>query len=247
MKKAVFIFMCFISISLFAQNKLESIMVEPPKFSAESANTEIKGQSIHAFIEREIELPAKLNVYEDEGIVGIQFTVEPDGTLSNYTVINNVSKTCNDAVIQCLKRTNGLWSPGKVNGKDASMEKVIFVKFDLIGNASHREIALRQLKNGFRSYLGGMEIKNNPLLTDKRKQVKTERKMKRSISMFNQCMKYEPGDPSALFWQAKAYEEMGNNVQSKVKLDSYLEMVNAGAIEQQIIADETLAYITIKK
>jgi len=254
MKKVMYLMMmCFVSVGLMAQQEtveMADLKVEPPKFNVNGLSevtVSSRNLPVNRFIEQELYLPEALTLYQDEGIVAIQFTINADGRVSNFEVKNHVSELTDNAVIECLEKTDGMWIPGKVDGEYASMEKLVFVKFDVIGNPSHLEIAQNYFTNGVRHFTTAMILGDNLFLKDSRKTKKTERQLNRAFSNLDLALKYAPDDISVLFWQAKVFEQQGKTEQMNEKLDKYLELVQVNHYEQQLDSGVELAVIVKKR
>lgn len=250
MKKVGFMmWMCFVFIGLMAQQKtveMADLKVEPPKFDKNGlveVSVESQKSSINRFIEQELEVAEQLSLYRDEGIVAVQFTIAADGTVSNFEVKNHVSALTDNAVIECLRKTDGMWIPGKVAGEYTPMEKLVFVKFDVIGNPSHIEMAQSYFSQGVRHFNTAMVLDENVFLTEKRKIRKTERQLSKAYTNLDLALKYAPDDISVLFWQAKIYEQQGEIEQMNDKLDKYLELVQVNHSVDELATGNELAVI----
>ena len=252
MKRVLLILLgCLLGISLLAQEdkarQLKETKVEPPRFEKPMEYEEveiIKPSPICYYIQEELIYPEVTGGYQNEGIVGVEFTVEPDGTLSNFIVTNPVSPELDWAVIECLKGTDDLWIPGKVNGKNASMQKLVYVKFDVLGNPTHTEMAMH-------FYLSGTDIYQRALArTDEhstRANRKAKRGFKRTMNALDQALRYSPEDPSVIFWQAATYGQQGNQDMMNKKLDRYLEIINATGFQRVPEEELEIAVITRTK
>jgi len=253
MKKVMFMMlMCFVSIGLLAQQKsveMADLKVEPPKFDKNGlveVRVESQKSSVNRFIEQELELSEELSLYQDEGIVGVQFTIAADGTVSNFEVKNHVSVLTDNAVIECLAKTDGMWIPGKVEGEFTSMEKLVFVKFDVIGNPSHIEIAQDYFSRGVRHFNTALILDENVFLAEKKKIRKTDRLLSKAFNNLDLALKYAPDDISVLFWQAKIYEKQGKTEQMNDKLEKYQELVRVNYFADEVAAGNELAVIQRK-
>jgi len=250
MKKVVLMMvMCFTFIGLMAQQKtveMADLKVEPPKFQETKLN-QVKElnqkSSINRFIERELELSEPLALYRDEGIVAVQFSVAADGSVSDFEIKNHVSFVTDYAVIDCLRKTNGMWIPGKVAGEYTSMEKLVFVKFDVIGNPSHIEIAQRYFSKGVRHFNTALMLDESLYLAEKQKNRKANRQLSRAFNSLDLALKYAPEESSVLFWQARIYEQQGNQEGMNQKLEKYRELVQINEYEKEIFGNYDLAVI----
>ena len=242
MKKMLFIIgMCIITLGLNAQdqkNLLEDQRVEPPKFKGEKIEreqVEIKKSPICCFIENELEYPEFTNVDTPEGIVVIEFTINADGNLSNFKVTNPVDYHLEQAVISCVKQTDGMWTPGKVNGQYSSMEKSVSVKFDVEGNPSFNEISKGYYFSALRKFHNGQNTIEDNLLTIKKKERKSERLFNSSLRSLDKATVYKPNDASVLFWKARNYEMLG----MRTEMRETLKKRNA-LLSQQINGKSTI-------
>jgi TonB family protein len=67
-----------------------------------------------------------------EGRVTIQFTVEPNGQLSNFTVLKGLGHGCDDEVIRLIKQ-GPAWTPTRKDNQPVSDKVKIRLKFQLPG------------------------------------------------------------------------------------------------------------------
>jgi len=231
MKKLLLVLMIgFLSLSLSAQKELKETKVEPPHFSESLIEEEIpvdEKSPICHYIEKELEYPKVTNDYYPEGVVVLQFTVEADASVSNFIVTNSVSYELDNAVIECMKGTKGMWIPGKVNGSNSSMEKKVYVKFDILGTPSLNELAISSYNTAMKRYQKAFECKKNEFLAENRRVKKAERRFNKSLTHLEMASTYKPNDPSILFWQARNYQQLGDFSKMNEKLDQYLEIINS--------------------
>ena len=64
------------------------------------------------------------------GTVVIQFTVNPDGTLSDIKIIKGVDPLLDQEALRVIRLTSGKWKPGTHGGKPVKMTMIIPVKFE---------------------------------------------------------------------------------------------------------------------
>ena len=110
----------------------ESLELTSPKFDFHPESKAV--QTVHAFVLKNIDYSALVHAHH-EGISVIEFKVSTTGRLSNFRVINKVSK---DQIINQLKATNGLWTPGKMNGIPVAMHHEVAIKIVLNHDGSIR-------------------------------------------------------------------------------------------------------------
>lgn len=124
----IFVFAMFSSLA-FAQNEDETTkpginnVLEP----AFNGTTEVPG--IKEYIEGNLCLPKIAQTWGVEGTVVVHFKVLPTRDLSEFQVIQSLSPEFDKAVIVALQSTNGMWSPGTIDGRPSSMEKEMIVVF----------------------------------------------------------------------------------------------------------------------
>ena len=231
MKKLLLVMMVgFLSMSLSAQKELKETKVEPPHFRGHLVEKEkpvVEKSPICRYIEEELVYPEEIEGYFPEGVVVVQFTVEADASVSNFVVTNSVSYELDKSVIDCLKGTKGLWIPGKVNGTYSSMEKKVYVKFDVLDTPSLNELALSSYNTAIKRYQKAIECKENEFLAENRRVKKAERRFNWSLNHLEKATTYKPNDPSILFWQARNYHELGDFAKMNEKLERYLEILNS--------------------
>ena len=244
----------FLSLSLIAQEeilqkRLEETRVEPPNFSGylvEKPQITIKKSPICCFLQDNMEYPQKAIDYRQEGIVVIEFTVEPDATLSNFKVVNHVSHDLDNAVISCLKLTNGMWIPGKVNGIASPMEKEVSVMFDLEDTPTLVEQAKRYYLRAVKVFNKGFDYENETIANVRAKERKEKRFFNRSLRNLEYAQQYAPNEPSFLFWQARNYEELNNNEMLNKTLNRFIETTNSKLTSNYFKEDYDVAVVVLK-
>ena len=213
------------AVITFAQVKeLSETTVESPKYiGQQDANAINSSESspICSYLKSSL-----INNNFEEGVVIILFTINADGTLSDFNVKNSVSKGSDQKVINCLKSTSGLWNPGRVNGTPVEMQKEIHVRFvDPSGN-SLEELAQNNIESAVKQFESAKAIKNNVSLTSVKADKKSTRKLQSALAYLKEASKYQPNEPSVVFWEACTYEELGNEMRKAEKLNRFMEMVD---------------------
>lgn len=196
MKTILVVFSClaFFAVS-FGQDK-------PPIFEAKKyamiAQTP-DCESLNDYLSNCLRYPEECLKSKDEGTEVVKFEITPEGELKNFEVINSVSPEIDEHLIEMLKKTSGMWSPGMKNGVPVSTEKEISVAFQYgelgkIGNC-------RKFKNKAKACLN----KGTKLLLVKNKPEKALRIFDRGILYcpYEDCLRlarglcrYELGDVS---------------------------------------------------
>lgn len=126
-----------------------------------------------------------------EGKEIIHFTINPDGSVSNFKVVNSVSPRIDEEVIDALKTTDGMWKPGYNNENVIPMEKEFSMVFKLAETRDLIERATDQFKRGNKLLL----IKEKP---------------KRALQHFNRGLVYVPESKPLLFLRGLTRYELGN-------------------------------------
>jgi TonB family protein len=154
MKTSVFIIAgILIAAIATAQNQeLKENKVTPPSYKGEAPI------SINEYLQKRIEFPAAELKWGRQGTVVIGFAVTPEGKLKNIEVINSVSNSIDMEVIRVLKSTDGMWTPGIINGEPAAMSNEISVVFKLYPEDNFIELAKKYMRKGNEALF----VKNKP-------------------------------------------------------------------------------------
>lgn len=252
MKKWLLIGMgCLLGLGLSAQEELSRQLKEtkvlPPRFEQpeEKKMVEVEKPSpLGEYIEKNLEMPDIDYFYTNEGVVAVEFTVNDEGELTNFIVTNSVSFDLDQAVIECLRTTDGMWVPGQVNGQPSPMEKKVYVKFDIPGNPPHEEMARLHYQDGVKWYNKALANEDG---IEKREQRLERRGLRRSIIAFDETLRYSPDAAACLILQASCYERQGNEAMHQKKLEQYMEIVNSRAVQPTTSEQMDLAVIVLKK
>jgi len=72
-------------------------------------------QTLYSFICSNINVPAsEIPTEKNKNTVFIKFVVEKDGSMSNYTIMKGINKTCDAEAIRVMKLMSN-WNPGGTN------------------------------------------------------------------------------------------------------------------------------------
>jgi hypothetical protein len=256
MKRLVWLLMaCFLSLGLLAQEeilqrKLAETRVEPPQFTGEiimKPQVTVEKSPICCFIQEKLNYPGKASDFYQEGLVVIEFTVEPDATVSNFKVVNPVSHELNTAVINCLKLTNGMWIPGKVNGIPSAMEKKVTVMFDLEDTPSLVEQARYHYMRSLKAFYKGRHFQDIIMVNAHARARKEKHQFSRSLKQLNLAQKYCYDDTSVLYWQAKNYQELGNKAMFNKKMEEFNKVLNIRLASSQLKENYDVAWVVLNK
>lgn len=94
---------------------------------------EFKGgvEAMMKFICDNVKYPKDAEVSRTEGRVVVQLTIEKDGTVSGYEVVNKVSPSLDAEALRVAKLTSDKWIPAKNKGKNVRTNFTIPIKFRL--------------------------------------------------------------------------------------------------------------------
>jgi len=232
--------MLLMAVMTFAQvRELSETKVESPKFVGSDATKDLNSNGKSAICNY-LQNNLQQNNNFAEGVVEVLFTINSDGSVSNIIVENSVAMENDAAVTNCIKKTSGLWSPGMVNGNPVAMEKKVFVNFINPNSKSLEELAQESLELGLKKYQSAVTVKENLNLSEATANKRAERRIKTAISLMNEAHKYQPGEPSIVFWQACAYEKAGNEIKRAEKFNEFMEMVELNFQAQNNMAEIVL-------
>ncbi|MCU4155578.1 energy transducer TonB [Carboxylicivirga sp. A043] len=243
---------CFFVLGLVAQEQgyawMEGSTVVPPQFKGtESAQKEdVKKSPICCYLMENLEIESSVNTPAVEGTVVIEFTVNTDGSLSNFKVINHVSYDLEFAVIDCIRQTEGMWKPGKVDNRPSSMEKRVQVRFDAPDNPSFEEIARNYYSNALQRFMKAEDIQKSKLLSQKKIERKANRRYNQSLNLLEAATVYIPNDPTLAFWKARNYEQLGMYSEMQDMLDYRKALLSMQISEQKYSKNYDMAIITLK-
>ena len=86
------------------------------------------------YLSQNIKYPAEAKINGTEGMVVIQFVIEPDGTVANIVALREVGDGCTEEAIRVIKQMNvdgKRWTPGYQKGKSVRTQFTLPVKFRL--------------------------------------------------------------------------------------------------------------------
>ena len=76
--------------------------------------------------------PAQAKFAGIQGNVLVGFTIGADGKTSNYHIVKPLGGGCDEEAIATVKKINGEWLPGMLNGKPVAVMNIIPVNFSLV-------------------------------------------------------------------------------------------------------------------
>ena len=202
------------------------IEVSPPQFTGvQNVNVNLNSNSpdlIRSYISENVVYPKKAFNTLCEGTELIRFTVNTDGHLSNFEIINSLCPEIDEEIIRVLKSTNGMWSPGTNNGELVAMETEISTIFavDKIDYNNIKDYFEEKAKYFFTKGYSKLYIKDNPRV---------------ALNYFEEGIKYLPYDKALLLARGTCFYELGDNENA---LKDWNRIVTLGGIAPDELAFE---------
>lgn len=172
-------------------------------------------ESIYTYLSENIEYPYESARYHTQGTAVVQFVITTNGGVSNFEIVNSVSKEIDKEVIRVLKSTEGMWKPGMNNGQAVEMSKVVSIAFaigetaELAKNKSFAPLAKRHFKKAGTKLL----VKNNP---------------KQAERQYDKVVVYFPNDKGTLLMRGLCRYELGDIEGAKA---DWQKVVSLGGID----------------
>ena len=163
--RVLMLLMCMV-VSIFntaqvLENQLMEVKVTPPGFTqiknVNDLDTDFGDAAIGDFLSRYFEYPE--GQFMMDGTSVIRLTVSPQGNLTNFKVMNSLSRQIDAEMIRVLKTSNGMWKPGQNNGEPTAMETEVAMVIKAGETEGHairtdfRKIALYNFKKGRKKIL----------------------------------------------------------------------------------------------
>ena len=107
--------------------------VDVVEIAAPPAPAQLKGgfQALVDGLTENLKYPQKAVDAGVEGKVFISFTVNKDGSASNYKIVKGIGYGCDEAALEALKASKLQWDPAVKEGKFVSQEMTLPVSFQL--------------------------------------------------------------------------------------------------------------------
>ncbi|WP_163707980.1 energy transducer TonB [Mangrovibacterium lignilyticum] len=225
MKKFILLsFTLLITMGLWAQvhTNIDEVKVKPPKFAGVQVTTIQDEQSIADYIAANMQYPEEDLKHNIEGTEVIVFTVGEDGTLSNFEVVNSVSKQMDNEIIRVLKTTTGMWYAGTNNDNTVEMDKEIAIACKIANSeipnkqTDFKVLATDYFKRGAKL----LYVKHHP---------------KRALNKFDEGIRYLPYDANLLVMRGYAKFTLGDRdgaiedwriVKEKTDIDNLEELTS---------------------
>lgn len=204
MKTTIFFFSCMmLTIIALGQDQkpnLGEVKVTAPKFTGIENAVEIlngrESETINLYVSKNFSYTDTREV-KPEGTEVIQFTVTPEGELTDFVIINSVSHDIDMEMIRILQTTNGMWIPGYNNNEPAEMTKEVSLAFCTENNSS-KSVTEIFTEKATPYFINGSKIlfeKHNP---------------KKAMKNFTRGINYLPYDKSLLIMRGICRFETGN-------------------------------------
>jgi|GEM_PF-1550138 len=87
-------------------------------------------QAVHEFIRHHLVIPEKAKAANIKGMIKVEFTVYPDGAVSNVVVISGLGYGCDEAVAEAVSMLPD-WQPGIHEGKPVHVRLHVDIPFPL--------------------------------------------------------------------------------------------------------------------
>jgi TonB family protein len=94
------------------------------------AHPEIGNRAYKQYLEKNIRYPELAKTNKTEGRVTVEFTVEPNGTLANFTIIRGIGSGCDEELIRLIKE-GPKWVPTKKDNISVQDKAKVRLKFEL--------------------------------------------------------------------------------------------------------------------
>lgn len=209
--KRIFIFLLCLTASVitFGQekkeylNEIREVKVTAPIFTAEkvvpkiTTTTENELSPLKDYLLKNIQYPEQSKKLGKEGTEVVQFVVTPEGEVTDFNIINSVSKEIDEEVIRVLKTTNQMWKPGMNNETPVAMEKEVSIAFNISidDNPANTTDFFIQAKKNFD-------------IGSKKFFVKESNKS--ALRYFDKAMLYLPNDKALLVTRGMCRYELGD-------------------------------------
>lgn len=207
MKQSLIVLLClFFACLAFGQDETKQINIEveelevtPPKFTGimNSATffTLSDKERLNRFLVDNFRCPAGIGDTPQEGTEVIHFTVQPDGTLSDFEVINSVCWAVDQEMIALLETTNGKWMPGIKDGKPVAMDQEVVLMLSCRDESKTREHFVKMATRYTKKANSIFWVKNKP---------------KKALRFYNKAAVYTPNAEGLLLVRGICNYELGN-------------------------------------
>jgi len=173
--------------------------VIPPQFEGKKFELLSMGsecQSLEDYLRGSVCYPTECIKQKVEGTEVVEFVVTPEGTLTAFYVINSLSPEIDAHVINLLKKTSGMWTPGRINNNVVPMRSEVSIAFKW---SEFKELKTTDFNEKAKVYYEKGS-----------KQLLIHRKPEKAIKHFNAGIRYLPKDGSLLMLRGICRYELGD-------------------------------------
>ncbi|MEN8118685.1 MAG: energy transducer TonB [Bacteroidota bacterium] len=212
MKKFIvfILFMCT-AVIVFAQEplpktdrSLNDVNVSPATFMGVEYVNPVEAEAgtslIDRYLAKNVTFPPEAAKYRYQGTEVVQFTVTPEGKVTDFKFVNSVCSAVDEEMIRVLKSTEGMWKPGIRDGqlvycpKEVSM---VFVNEDNFNTATTTAA----------EYFNANAIKH---FTSGNISLFEKNNVKKALRQYEKGINYLPNDQSLLLVRGICRYELGD-------------------------------------
>ena len=156
-----------------------------------------------------------------QGTEVVQFTVLPNGELTNVKVINSVCPEIDQEVIRVLKTTCEMWVPGNQDGTPCELQKELSIVFHLDG------VHAGTTDEYFMKKARSLYVRGNHALY-------AQNKPEKALRLYNDALKYKPTEEALLLARGMAKLQLNDPEGAKTDWNRVTELVERGGIENNL-------------
>jgi tetratricopeptide (TPR) repeat protein len=229
--KTIILFAMSLAVSVFTDAQERSLNAEgqnvtPPQFSGkkfELLNMGKECNSLEDYLRGCACYPEECIKKMVSGTEVVEFVVTPEGTLTAFYVINSLSPEIDAHVISLLKKTSGMWTPGKIDNRAVPMRSEISIafkwnEFKELKDPDFNRIAKVYFEKGSRQLL----IQNKP---------------EKALKNFNAGIRYLPKNESLLMLRGICRYELGDETGARNDWERMNALENSRSDFQQYADD----------
>lgn len=233
-----------LTTGLMAQiTELPSAVVKAPRFQPNENMVRLakneKKAAIYNYLESYLEYPTDATKYNEQGMVIVEFVVDVDGSLKDFTVANSVSDVFDNCVINCLSQTSGKWIPAEVNGIATPMTSKVYVKFFSDDADFYTQTAINHYMAGIKHIDKGNTLQQ----ADMGVTPKIHRQYNRAIYDLDEATKLYPECLAIAYQQMRTYEKLGDEIHRQQWFEKCTEILTKAPIDK---TEKEFAVITKK-
>ena len=177
--------------TLISQRNISEIKVTPPEFSGSTVT--IEKSLIKNYLAENFRTPQINNA---QGTEVVQFTVTSNGNVTDFKIINSVSRAIDQEMIRVLKTTNGMWKPGFNNEHPVDMTQEVSIAFYNDEQAQEAEkLFVKWATSSFNK--GGLALFE-------------QHNINKALKCFNEGLNYLPYNKSLLLLRGVCHYELGD-------------------------------------